>query len=205
MKVQSPESHFFDRPVAGIILAAGASIRMGKPKLLLPWQGEPLIRHVACTALAARLSPVLVVTGAYQDEIKAALQDLQVQMIHNPDWESGQSTSVRAGVRALPDETAAAVFLLGDQPQIPEELVYALVDAYAQTQAPVVAPLIAGKRGNPVLFDRTIFLELLQLSGDAGARQVFGRYPPHFIPWDDASLLLDIDTPADYQQLAEDS
>ncbi len=188
-------------PIAGIILAAGASKRMGQPKLLLPWQGEPLIRHVARTAIEAGLSPVLVVTGAHGEEIQAALNDLQVQIIPNSDWEAGQSTSVRAGVGALPGETGAAVFFLGDQPQIPMELVHALVEAHAQTRAPIVAPSIAGQRGNPVLFDRAVFSDLMGLNGDAGGRQIFTRYPIHFVAWDNPSLLWDIDTPADYQQL----
>jgi len=205
MNTQPSEIHSVHVPTAGIILAAGGSTRMGQPKLLLPWRGEPLIRHVARTALAAGLSPVLVVTGAYGDEIRDSLTDLQVQIIPNPEWEAGQSTSVRAGVQALPGETGAAVFMLADQPQIPVELVRALVDAHAQTQAPVIAPLIAGKRGNPALFDQAVFPDLLELSGDAGARQILGRYPLQFVPWDDESLLLDIDTPEDYRQLIEDS
>lgn len=193
-----------DEPIAGIILAAGASRRMGHPKLLLPWRGEPLIRHVARTALEAGLSPVLVVVGAYQQEIEAALKGFAALIIRNPQWENGQSTSVRAGIQALPDQTGGAVFLLGDQPQIPNELVRALVNSHAQTQAPVVAPMIAGKRGNPVLFDRAVFPGLLKLSGDAGARQIIGQYPPDLVSWNDPKALLDIDTPEDYLRLVND-
>ena len=199
IKIHSPKIHAVYEPIAGIILAAEVSTRMSKPNLLLPWQGEPLIRHVARTALQARLSPVLVITGAHGDEIGAALDGIQVQIIHNPVWEVGQSTSVRAGLQAIPDETGAAIFLLGDQPQTAPELVRALIDAHAQTQSPVIAPLIAGRRGNPVLFDRTVFPALLELSGDAGAHQIFGRYPPDFVSWEDPDMLLDINTPADTQ------
>ena len=188
-------------PTAGIILAAGASARMGQPKQLLLWRGEPFIRHVARTALGAGLSPVVVVTGAHTPEIRAAMADLPVMLIHNPDWEAGQSTSVCCGLQALPDVIGSAVFLLADQPQIPIELVKALRDQHAQTLNPIVAPLIDDRRGNPVLFDRVTFADLLSLTGDVGGRAVFAKYPIAYVPWHDANLLLDVDTPEDYQRL----
>jgi molybdenum cofactor cytidylyltransferase len=188
-------------PTAGIILAAGGSTRMGQPKLLLLWRGEPFIRRVARTALGAGLSPVVIVTGAATPEIRAAVADLPVMLIHNPDWEAGQSTSVRSGLRALPDTIGSAVFLLADQPQIPIELVKALQDRHAQTLSPIVAPLIDDRRGNPVLFDRTTFADLLLLTGDVGGRAVFAKHPITYVPRHDANLLLDVDTPEDYQRL----
>lgn len=202
---QSPATHPLYRSTAGIVLAAGASSRMGQPKLLLPWRGKPLIWHAVNTALEAGLSPVIVVTGAFGEQIKSALCDLNVQWKENPDWQQGQSTSVRAGVLALPRETTAVIFLLGDQPHIPHELVHALVEAHAQTAAAVIAPLIAGRRANPVLFDRVVFPELLKLKGDAGARQILKQYPPQYLPWEDEKLLLDIDTAEDYQQLLDET
>ena len=120
--------------IAGIILAAGAASRMGQPKLLLPWKGEALICHAARTALAARLEPVIVVTGSGAAEMSAALQGLEVNVVHNPDWQTGQSTSVRAGLRALPQQTQAVIFLLGDQPYISPELLEALVKTYSKTR-----------------------------------------------------------------------
>jgi molybdenum cofactor cytidylyltransferase len=190
-------------PTAAIILAAGASTRMGQPKPLLLWRGEPFIRHVARTAVRAGLSPVVIVAGAHTAELRAAVADLPVTLIHNPDWEAGQSTSVRRGLRALPDTIGSAVFLLADQPHIPIELVKALTDQHAQGLAPIVAPLIDGRRGNPVLFDRATFADLQSLAGDVGGRAVFATHPMAYVPWHDASLLLDVDTPEDYRRLLE--
>jgi molybdenum cofactor cytidylyltransferase len=188
-------------PTAGIILAAGASIRMGQPKPLLLWRGESFIRHVAYTALSAGLSPVVIVTGAHAPEVGAAVADLPVTLVHNPEWEAGQSTSVRCGLRALPDTIGSAIFLLADQPQIPIELVKALQDQHARMLSPIVAPLINERRGNPVLFDRTTFADLQAVTGDVGGRAVFAKHPIAYVPWHDANLLLDVDTLEDYQRL----
>jgi molybdenum cofactor cytidylyltransferase len=192
-------------PAAGVILAAGGSTRMGPAaqKPLLTWRGEPFIRHVARTALGAGLAPVVIVTGAHAAEVRAAVADLPVATVHNPEWEAGQSTSVRCGLQALPDTIGSAVFLLADQPQIPVELVQALADRHAQTLSPVVAPLIGDRRGNPVLFDRVTFADLRLLTGDVGGRAVFARQSITYVPWHDANVLLDVDTPEDYQRLQQ--
>jgi len=186
---------------AGVILAAGGASRMGQPKLLLPWRGEALIRHSARTALQAGLNPVVVVTGAGAENVAAALAGLPVKLVHNPDWKNGQSTSVRAGLAALPPQTGAAAFLLGDQPQIPETLVRALLERHRRTLAPITVPLIGQQRGNPALFDRATFPEFFALEGDAGARQIFSRHTLDYLPWHDQSLLMDVDTPEDYDRL----
>jgi molybdenum cofactor cytidylyltransferase len=190
-------------PRAGILLAAGGSTRLGRPKQLLNWRGQPLVRTVAATALAAGLSPVVIVAGAEAEGVVRALEGLPVQIVHNADWEAGQSSSVRTGVEALPPETGAAVFLLADQPQIPASLVGALVERHATTLSPLVAPLTGGRRANPVLFDRRTFPDLLALTGDVGGRSLFARYPVEWVTWHDESILLDVDTQSDYQHLLE--
>ena len=192
--------------VSGVILVAGAASRMGQPKLLLPWKGEPLVRRAANTALQAGLDPVVVVTGAYANEIRAALAGLPLGLVHNPDWQTGQSTSVKTGLAALPAQTRAVIFLLGDQPFVTPDLLQALVKTYARTRPAILAPFVGAKRANPVLFDRSIFETLGQLQGDAGARTIFAQHPPTPMPWPDERLLLDVDTPEDYQRLltAED-
>ncbi len=188
-------------PVAGIILAAGGSTRFGRSKQLLDWRGEPAVRQAARTALAAGLSPVVVVTGADAAAVQAAVSDLAVRVVENPNWAAGQATSLIAGLGELPGSVGAAVFLLADQPQAPATLVRSLVARHAETLSPIVAPLIDGQRGNPVLFDQQTFSDLKALQGDTGGRALFGRYPVTWLPWHDASLLLDIDRPEDYQRL----
>ena len=190
-------------PVAGIILAGGASSRFGGAKQLLPWHGQALVWHVARTALAADLNPVVLVTGFSAEDVRSKLMDLPVDFVHNVDWQSGISTSIRAGLQALPPQIGGAVFLLADQPLIPPGLVRSLVENHASTLSAFVAPLIDGQRANPVLFDRRTFPELMELSCDAAGRSLFSRYQPLWVPWHDRSLLVDVDTPEDYQRLLE--
>ncbi|HUF40176.1 MAG TPA: selenium cofactor biosynthesis protein YqeC [Anaerolineales bacterium] len=187
-------------PAAGIVLAAGASTRMGRPKQLLDWGGRPLVAHVARQALAAGCDPVVVVTGAGAVGVQAAVADLSVDIVHNPDWEAGQSGSVRAGVAAA-GRAGSALFLLVDQPFVEATLIRRLIEAHAASLAPIVAPMIGDRRGNPVLFDRATFPDFRALTGDAGGRQLFSRYPVEWLPWHDERALLDLDTEDDYRNL----
>lgn len=191
--------------IAGIILAAGGSSRMGQPKLMLSWHGAPLVRWVARTALAAGCSPVIVVTGADPEKVESSLANLPLIFAHNSEWQQGQSTSVRAGVQMLPEDVDAAMIMLGDQPQIPQSVPQSLMSIFlAETPPPpIVAVASGGRRGNPVLFDKALFPVLTTLEGDAGARTIFSHYPVQLIPFDDTNLLLDVDSPEDYRQLME--
>ncbi len=195
--------HTVHERIAGIILAAGGSQRFGIPKPLLLWRGEPFIRHVIRSSLAGGLSPVIVVGGDHTPELRQVCSDLSVELVHNPDWSDGQSTSVHAGLRHLPEEVGAAVFLLADQPQVPAGLVRLLAESYSAGLPPIVAPLVDGRRANPVLFDRTTFTDLAALQGDVGGRALFSKYPITWIPWHDSSVLLDVDNHDDYARLLE--
>lgn len=203
LPVEEGEIFAVHERVAGIVLAAGGSTRLGQPKQLLPWQGEPIVRHVAKTGLAAGLQPVIVVTGAAASAVEEALVDLPIQIVRNPDWEAGQSTSVKSGLHQVPAESGAVVFLLADQPRVSKELLSGLVELHAATFAPLVAPEVQGQRGNPVLFDRQTFPAFFTLEGDVGGRPLFSRFKAAHLPWHDASILLDIDSPEDYRLLLE--
>ncbi len=166
----------FER-TAGIILAAGEAKRFGRLKQLLDYHGQPFVRTVAKTALASGLSPVVVVTGANAQAVEAAVQDLPITITRNAEWQNGQSSSIQAGLRTLPGKSGAAVFLLADQPQVMPTVIHALTEEHARTLAPILAPLVAGQRANPVLFDRLTFPDLMALTGDVGGRAIFGKYP----------------------------
>ena len=191
--------------VAALVLAAGASARMGRPKQLLDWEGRPLVRAAAELALAARLSPLLVVVGGAGTEVANALQGLPLQIVANPDYATGQSTSLRAGIAALGPDTDAVVVLLGDQPFVTAAIIDQLVAEWQSSGAAIVAPAYAGQRGNPVLFARAVFPELLAIQGDQGARSVLAadRSRVRLVAFDDARPLADIDTPEDYERLRD--
>jgi molybdenum cofactor cytidylyltransferase len=186
--------------VAGVILAAGGSSRFGRTKQVLEWGGKPLVRHVAETALTARLSPVVIVAGNDFESVESAVEGLPVILVRNLNWEMGQASSVRTGVLTLPPTSGAAIFLLADQPMIPATLINSLVELHSLEMAPIVAPLVDGRRANPVLFDRITFPELSLLTGDTGGRVLFDRFRPTWLPWNDSQIFFDIDTPDDYRK-----
>lgn len=188
-------------PTAGILLAAGESKRLGQPKALLDWKGKSFARKVAETALAAGLFPVIIVIGAGADKIEPALSGLPVKIVRNESWREGQSSSVKAGLAALPSQTGAALFLVVDQPQVPVSLIEALLAEHAGTLAPIIAPMVDDHRTNPVLFDRGTFVDFEELKGDVGGRAIFSRYQVRWLPWLDSSLAIDVDTYEDYKRL----
>lgn len=197
------QDHFYVfEKIAGVILAAGDSTRFGAPKQLLDWHGKPFVRHIAETALRASLEPVVVISGIHHAEISAALQGLPVQVIQNPNYKNGQSESIKLGISNLSKNIGANIFLLADQPQIPVEVIQALKEKHSQTLAPVIIPLVLEeKRANPVLFDKSTFADLLELTGDTGGRAIFHKHHVEFLPWHDDILIFDVDTKEDYERL----
>jgi molybdenum cofactor cytidylyltransferase len=196
--------HAVHRPTAGIVLAAGGAKRLGMPKQLLVWHGEPLVRRAARNAIAAGLDPVVVVTGAAAVEVEAVLDGLRVVVARCPDWETGQSAALKTGLRKaleLRPDLDGATFLLCDQPFVTAEVVRAVNDLRARTLALACAPRVGGRRCNPVLFGKDLFPQLLALEGDTGGRQVLERINLETIEWPDALLGEDINTQADYERL----
>lgn len=194
--------HAVNERVAGIVLAAGESARFGRPKQLLDWRGEPFVRAAARKALAAGLSPVVIVTGANAEEVEGAVCDLDVEIVRNEEWKSGQGSSIARGIESLPENVGAGIFLLSDQPQVSVEVLRALIEARRREMPAIAAPLILEeRRGNPVLFDKVTFADLLSLHGDVGGRGIFHKHTVAYLPWHDEALLLDVDTPEDYERL----
>lgn len=191
--------------VAAVILAAGRSSRFieknggGPSKLLASIGGEPMIARVAKAALASKARPVVVVVGHQQAEVRAALAGLDVVLVENPHYADGLSTSLRAGLDALPAEIDGAIVALGDMPSVPAAALDQLIAAFNPLEGrSIVVPTAAGKRGNPVLWGRAYFAEMAKVQGDVGARHLIGSYPEAVaeVAMKDDGVLLDIDEPA---------
>lgn len=187
------------RDITAIILAAGRSTRMGGPnKLLAELNGTPLVRIVAEQAIASRTSDVIVVTGHQSDQVQAALKGLKVRFVRNPDFADGLATSVKAGIAAVSPQADGAVVCLGDMPLIDAHLLDRLIEAFAPDRGSLIAvPVSDGRRGNPVLWSRRFFDELMTLDGDIGARHLIARHAEAVteVAVDGNAAFLDIDTP----------
>jgi molybdenum cofactor cytidylyltransferase len=190
--------------VTAIVLAAGTSSRMGQPKQLMPVEGRSLVRRAAEAAIGSVARQTIVVTGAARENVEAELSGLAVMLVHNPDYAEGMSTSLRAGLGAVRPEVDAVVVLLADQPFVDSTIVDGLVDLYERSAGLIVRPRYGGVPGNPVLWDRKLFEELLVQEGDQGGRALLQRYTSEIVWLDlpDAALQTDIDTPEAYAALA---
>jgi molybdenum cofactor cytidylyltransferase len=187
--------------IAAIVLAAGASTRMRRQKLLLPMgDGRPLVRLAVEQVLAAGVDDAVVVLGREAEAVALALAGLPVRTVVNPRFAEGQATSLRAGLDALRPGTEAAVIALGDQPLPDPSIIRRLVATFRASGRPVVVPVYRDGRGNPVLFAVALFDELRAVTGDRGGRGVIARDPTRVaeVPVD-APMPADIDTPEDYE------
>lgn len=193
--------------VAAVILAAGRSSRYREQggaeatKLVAEFRGEKLVRAVARAALASRARPVIVVTGHARAEVEAALAGLPLTFANNANFASGLASSLKTGIAALPEAASGAVVLLGDMPGIEAETINRVIAGFlARPFALAAAPVFEGRRGNPVLLGRALFAAVARLDGDEGARRLLREADPELvteIPFDDAAVTLDIDTPGD--------
>lgn len=192
--------------IPAIILAAGMSSRLGTAKQLLQYQGRPLIRHVAETVLKSNVKQAIVVTGACGRDVAAALAGLPVTMVYNPEYAAGQSTSLVCGLNKigspLPD---GVLFALGDQPLVKVDTINRLLAEFAIHRG-IVVPWYRGRRGNPVIFSKSYFPMLKQLSGDQGARQLILCHSDDVrrVEVDDPGVVFDVDTRKDAEALAKE-
>lgn len=188
--------------VAAVVLAAGASTRLGQPKQLAPIGGRPALAYTLDALRASRVDRIVLVLGHDAEAITAALDCTAITVVRNDAYAEGQSTSVRAGVQSLGDDVAAALMVVGDQPLLAPTVVDAIVRAYEQTGGPFIVPVYAGEWGNPVLLARATWPLLDNLTGDTGARPILRKHMDMVLEVPvPGSLPDDIDTPEDYARI----
>jgi molybdenum cofactor cytidylyltransferase len=191
--------------VAAVVLAAGMSTRMGSNKLLAQIDGESMVRRVIISIEASAARPIVVVTGHDHELIGAALADTGAEIVHNPAYRDGLSTSLRKGIGAVAS-CDGAIILLADMPAISSLVIDRMIAAYELKKRGVICvATYQGRRGNPVLFDRAFFPELQTTSGDIGAREIVQKHRPLVceVDMDDDGPLTDLDTPEDVEQFLE--
>ncbi len=206
---------------AAIILAAGSSSRMGggRHKLLLPIDERPVLAHVIVASLDSQARPILVVLGYQSDQVRAHIKHYtnhdQLVIVENAHYQQGMSSSLRIGIQTLlapgyrneyPSyQIDSALIVLGDQPLITSKIIDALIATYRATGKAIVAPLYQGRRGSPVLFDKSLFPELIEVTGDEGGRSVLERHRDEveLLEVGDAQARYDVDTWEAYEQVVE--
>jgi len=189
--------------IGAVVLAAGKSTRMGEPKQLLPLNGKPLLEHTLSNLRKVKLNEIVVVVGCGADPVRKRVDLRDIKVVENKDYERGIGSSLGVGVSALAEASDGVLIVLADQPFVRSETYEQLIDQYRQSDAQVVIPTYRGFRGNPVLLDRSVFPEVMALSGDIGCRAIFGEHSDGItkVAVDDIGILLDIDTKDDFHRL----
>jgi molybdenum cofactor cytidylyltransferase len=187
--------------ISAIVLAAGMSRRMGRPKLLLPFGDGLVIQHVARTVAAAGVDETIVVIGHQRAEMEAALASLPVRAIFNPNYAQGEMlSSIQAGLRAASPAATAALIVLGDQPEITAAVLGQIIATLRHPGERICLPVYGGRRGHPIGLPRRFWPEVLALGPDASLRDVIRRHQAEIveIAIANGAVLADMDTPEDY-------
>ena len=186
--------------ICALLLAAGESRRMGKPKLLLPFGQKTIVEHIVDNILQSKADKILVVLGSHREEILSKILDRPVLSVINHRYKEGMLSSIQAGFAALPKDTEAALVCLGDQPFIPKTVLDRLIASYERTQKGIVLPVYKNRRGHPVLIDMKHKQEVLKLSPDIGLRALVHNHPQDVleVKVETPNILKDIDKPEDY-------
>jgi len=191
-----------------IILAAGSSSRLGKPKQLLRYNNQSLLQHIVNIALEAAIGPVVVVLGAEADLIKKDLDETKIITVINKNWQEGMGSSIRSGLQQFTDrfpDAEGVIFTVCDQPFITSTLLYQLLATYQKTKNPVIASVYEDTQGTPAFFHRDIFPELSALKADKGAKQIINNHKDHIGLVSFPMGSRDIDTESDYVQLLQNN
>jgi molybdenum cofactor cytidylyltransferase len=189
--------------VGGIVLAAGTSTRMGTNKLLLELDGTSVLRRAVTRTLDAGLDPVVVVLGHEADKVRELLKNLPARTIVNPDYQEGMNASLAAGLRALPPAVTAGVVVLADMPLVTRDMIAGVLDRYRRSGARLVVSEYGGRPAPPVLYDRSLFAELMADPGDGMGRSVVSRHRAEaaVVQWP-VTALQDLDVPDDYARIS---
>ena len=186
-----------------VILAAGSSSRFGSPKQLAQYKGRSFIENIIDTSLKVNFSERLVVLGFAYETILRKINNYDINIINNPDWEAGQSESVKLGVNYLIFKNVNAIlFLLVDQPQISSSMINKVLTEFAYNKPNIIVHDYHGQNRHPILFSHKVFQELLKIKGDKGGRQLFDKYSPKKIELSDDYLAIDVDTYDDLMKLS---
>ena len=195
--------------IGAVILAAGMSKRMGKPKLLLPVNGEPILYYSISLALQQKLNPIVVIAGKYMKNIeKVIVGNEHVTYLYNPDYESGMASSLKLGIEALSGQVDAVMIFLGDQPFVPNEVAQTLIKEYENTKdkgVRIVRPRYRGELGHPILFDGSLLEHFKHIKGDEGGRSIISKHKKHLeiIDFSEFYWGIDVDTPEDYERVGK--
>jgi molybdenum cofactor cytidylyltransferase len=186
-----------------ILLAAGSSSRMGQSKQLLSVGDEPMLVKMVKVSLRAGASPLIVVLGSSESEHRGVIEDFPVDVVSNPNWSAGMGSSLKCGIDHLTtkfEDVDAAIVLVCDQPHVSSKYIQSIISRYEITKRSIVASFYAGTSGVPVLFDKSLFSELLNLNDEDGAKKLLKQYPRHIELVDFPEGSIDLDTPSDYEQ-----
>jgi molybdenum cofactor cytidylyltransferase len=194
--------------VSAVVLAAGMSRRMGTPKQLLRMDGKTVLERTLDNVRGSNVSEIVLVLGHAAESIEKEISTAQIftdqiKIVRNQDYQQGMGTSLRTGLAAVDAGASAALIVLADQPFVRPETLNQLIACHRESKPQIVIPLYKGFRGNPVLLDRSVFPELKELRGDVGCRAIFGSHTENIckLPVGDIGILLDIDSPEEYQKL----
>lgn len=180
-------------------MAAGESKRLDSPKQLLKWGNEYLINHVIKIAVSSNIQQLHVVLGSRIEQIQPIINDKNAIIVRNPDWQSGLSSSIKAGLSMIDDKINGVFILLVDQPFLTAELLNRMIDRFSKTKAQAIVPRVNGQQYNPVLFSREVFRDLMTINGDKGAKAMLRQFSIEWVDWPDRKLMMDIDSIDDYQ------
>lgn len=191
--------------VSAVVLAAGASRRMGTPKQLLRIGGETILERTLKNVRASSAAEIVLVLGHAAESVEKTISTEQIRVVRNPDYQQGMGTSLRTGLAAISADAGAALIVLADQPFVRPETLNGLIACHQESKPQIIIPMYQGFRGNPVLLDRSVFEEVKGLNGDVGCRAIFGDHTEGIckLPVDDPGILLDIDSRSDFETLGD--